>query len=354
MAAETDTKLSPALLEYFDGQSTYAKPVLSFKPNLVNSISSPLERQIAPVLAIDLGGSTLSWASFHTMHGRILQLTETILKPSQMGQDYLEWLENLARVAGHIPVGISSTGSIEKTVLTRTNNLPLFKQALNERYKGDFANLFAQSCKLTVINDAVAGTMGALHDLTVSDKLSPVTKSALYLINGSGINAAVWQADQIWATELGAIKIHPQLAERLQLDKTDTLQVRPIAAGRGIEARWEKKTGKKLSGWEIARQYQDGHPLAERLYAESALVAAHVVVGLGQNFGLFETPESTMLICHGGVFSVPGYADKLKEYLTAYFRFPLQLVVSGNHQENPGLKGAALTALYDLTNLSRH
>lgn len=345
MAVETSTNILPAQLRCFDKQSTQARPVIPFNPYLLAPVSSPPEDKIKVGIAIDLGGSMLSWASFHRINGRIIQSTDTVLKSSQMGEDYFKWLEDLAESSGSLPVGISSTGSITGTVLERTNNLPIFKEELDQKYGGDFAGLFAQSSKLIVINDAVAGAMGALYDLITLDKLPSAVKNAIYLINGSGINAAVWQTGQIWAMELGAIKIHHQLAEKLQLDETDTPQVRPIAAGRGIEARWINRTGEKLSCLEIAGLYRDGHSLAERLIDNSALVAAHAVAGLGSNFGLFETAESTLLICHGGVFSVPGYAERLKKYLTEYFRFPPQLVVSGNHQENPGLKGAALAVL---------
>ncbi len=195
------------------------------------------------------------------------------------------------------------------------------------------------------MNDAVAGAMGTLHDLVTLRKLSPEVKNAIYLINGSGINAAIWDQDTIWSTELGGIKIHPQLAEELELDETDTLQVRPIAAGRGIEARWKNKTGQGLSGEQIAELYRDEHPLATRLIDDSVCVAAHAVIGLDRNFKLSEKGKSSLIIGHGGVFNVPGYRERLEQRLTEYFGSPTQIIIIGNHQDNPGLKGAALVVL---------
>lgn len=345
MTTETGTNIIPAQLLYFDRQSIHAKPVASFNPYLLSPISSSHEEDIRVGIAVDLGGSRLSWASFRTINGRIIQSIDTVLKPSHLGKDYLKWLEDLAKSTGTLPIGISSTGSIEGTALKRTNNVPTFKAELDDKYGGDFAGLFTQSSKVTVINDAVAGAMGTLYDLVASTKLPPAIKNAIYLINGSGINAAVWQDDQIWSTELGAVKIDPSLTAKLGLDETDIPQVRPIAAGKGIEARWKNRTGEELSGEEISRHYQAGHPLAERLYDDSALVATHVVAGLSQNFNLFRTAETTLLICHGGVFSVPGYVEQLRQYLQDYFGFMPQLEIRRTPQENPGLKGAAIAAL---------
>lgn len=343
MAAETAIKsLSPAQLKYFNKENTGAKSAAFFDPVF---FTPPLieEEKIKVGVAVDIGGSTSSWASFCKINGRLIQSTETVIRTSQNSVEDLLWLEYLAKKTRSLPVGISTTGSILGTKWERTNNLPLFREHLVSSYHGDFAEVFLNASRLAVLNDAVAGAMGTLYDLTLSEELPSAVKNAVYLINGSGINAAVWREGQLWSTELGAIQIDPQLAESMELAENAT--IRQTASGSGIRTRYKNETGQDFTGEEISQHSQNGNKTASRILEDSAYMAAHIVAGLGQDFDLFETAGSTLLICHGGVFSAPDYIKRVRQYLKGYFGYYPLMVVTGNGKNNPGLKGAALAAL---------
>ncbi len=140
MAAEIDTRpLLPAQLDYFTKDNTHAKPAAFFNPHFFNSPATA-EEEIKVGIAIDVGGSMLSWASFHKVNGRLIQSAETVFEPSQEGgRNYLQLLEELRERIGSLAVGISTTGSVMGTVLDRTNNLPGFFMDLKTKYNGDFA-----------------------------------------------------------------------------------------------------------------------------------------------------------------------------------------------------------------------
>jgi activator of 2-hydroxyglutaryl-CoA dehydratase len=74
-------------------------------------------------------------------------------------------------------------------------------------------------------------------------------------------------------------------------------------------------------------------------------MTAIVVKGIGNTFGLFENPQKTAVVFHGGVFNVAGYKERLEQYLARNVEGSSQLIYTKNMKENACLKGAAIAAL---------
>lgn len=332
--------LSPLQLHNF-ADGLHAKPALPFNSD---SVAKLLAVKAQTVIGIDIGGSKLSFVELLIKNG-VAYLDGFSILPSQEGEEYLEQLESVKERVGSTPVGISSTGQLKGTIMRRGNNVPIFKNELDQKYKGDLAKLFPNS---VVLNDGTAVTIGALYNLAFSGKLHPDEISgAISFIGGTGTGASAWAENQIWTSEPGDVAIHPQLQQHLNLPQTDSLQVRSIASGKAMATRWLQKKGEKLGGAEIATLAQSGDEFALDVVDDSAYVSAHVIYGLGRRFRLFEKQEDTLVFCHGGVFNIPGYGARINQHLIEYLGPSSPVFVAESYKENLvlGLKGAALAAL---------
>lgn len=297
------------------------------------------ERRGKSAIAIDIGGSSLTTALYLGADDPI-QLTADVLV-SERGEEYFDHLIGIAdRIRGNsMSVGISCTGRIVGTRLDWTNNIPALKERLDQ---GDFLGVFPNA---VVANDAVCGVIAAARE---SQKQFPKTKNVIVFINGSGIGASVFTDGQIWATELSPIEVVDEIKQELseQLARVQNLSIRSVAANRaGIVARWFEETGERVSGIEIGKHYLNGDPRAIRLYDDSAWVSAHVIRGLGKAFNLFQSPEDTTIVLHGGIFQVKGYAEMIRDYLEDDLQSDPNILLGGYLERNICLEGAAILAL---------
>lgn len=333
-------ELIPEQVGLFTKDSLMAVQTLPFDPHTTQELLNQRDGQMA--IAIDIGGSGLTIDRYICEGGQSFSMTE---KPqiilSDAGKAYLDHLQNIASllVSKPMPIGISCTGRVEKDQLVWTNNVRELQKDMKTYYGGKFSNLFPG---VVFANDAVM----AMHvGVRESLKRFPKTKNVIVFINGSGIGASVWTNDQIWATEHSKIEIVDKLKIEIGLENQANLSVRSVAAGKaGIEERWFQETGERANGEKISESLQQGDERALRLYDDSARFSALDMLGLMHAFDLDTNPGNTTIVCYGGIFQVPGYAERIDAYLTKYLGFSPQILLA-KYENNICLEGAAIAAL---------
>lgn len=72
-------------------------------------------------------------------------------------------------------------------------------------------------------------------------------------------------------------------------------------------------------------------------------MTAHVIVGLASAFHL--DPERTSVVCHGGIFHVLGYGERVRAIPAKDLPRPPGLVFTKDFSTNTCLDGAALAAM---------
>lgn len=334
----------PDQLRGFTIEGVRGKQARSFDPrsSLVGLQASDGEN----VIAVDIGGDKLSASYFAVHDGRLSRTSDLLTCQGDGGAGYLKALAQLAELARReaVAVGISFAGPVTGTRLLAGPNLPDFIADFHDAYGGDFAHLFPV---VQVANDAVAGLMaGALEAVS----RHPDIQDVIYLINGSGIGGAVLAGQDIYAAEPGHVPVVHQLNPFRQgkscgLDGESRPCVEVVAASKsGIEDIWRQRTGRGLSGREISARYQAGDELARALYDNSALITAHVVAGLAAAFEMATGLERLAVVGHGGIFYVPGYADRLIGILDHAFGRP-KFLLTRDFSTNTCLEGAAVVAI---------
>lgn len=333
---------APEQLSGFTIEGVRGKQVRSFDPR--SSLGGLRTSDHEKVIAVDIGGDKLSASYFAVRDGRVARTSDLVTCQGDGGAGYLEALAKLAELAEResVAVGISFAGPVAGTRLLAGPNLPEFMAEFNEAYGGDFARLFTT---VQVANDAVAGLLaGALEAV----RRHPDVRDVIYLINGSGIGAAVLADREIYAAEPGHVAVAGRLnpfgqTKSCGLDGESRPCIEVVAASKsGIEDIWRQRTGRRLSGREISARYQAGDELAQALYDNSALAVGHVVAGLAAAFEL--TTERLAVVGHGGIFYVPGYADRLIDILGHAFGRP-KFLLTRDFSANTCLAGAAVAAI---------
>lgn len=297
--------------------------------------------------AVDMGGDKIAAQIFQAANGRMSAVGEMMVNKSNGGKGYLAFLEEVASQAleKSIPVGLSIAGPLEGTVLHSGPNLPVFADEFEAMYQSDFAKLFAQP---QADNDAVAGLKaGAVESLLHF----PNVKNVLYVISGSGFGAALLKDSEIYALEPGHVAISEDvniynITDACGVFGNDRPCVEKITSGKaGIEATYESVKGIKKSGQTISDLARAGDELAIALYDNSARVISHVVKAMGDIYSLFEDPAQTAVVFHGGVFNVPGFSNRVEQYLERDTEKRLQILYTKSMGNNACLEGAAIASL---------
>lgn len=334
-------------LSYFTLDSIRAKPVGDFD---AAAASETLKRQRNQrVIAIDIGGDKVASASFRVDNG-LLQSDSQEIKGIQSsdGIGYLQFLEELSQDAtkNGAPVSISFAGLVEGTKPLAGPNISTLMKELADKYEGDFARLFSTLRNLS--NDAVAGAIaGAIE---ARNKL-PQTKQVIYVINGSGFGGAVIKDKKIFATEPGHIPVADKLNPFGQnkpcgIFGAQYVCVESVAASKaGIEDLWTEKTGEKLDGRKISANYIQGNELAINLYDNSALLTAHAIKGIANAFKILKLSNETAVVCHGGIFNVPGYGERVRQILYKNLGYQPSMFFTKDFSQNACLEGTAIAAL---------
>lgn len=300
------------------------------------------------VMAVDVGGNKID-ASLHTIgNGRIeRQYIEHAPQGESNGDNYLHFLERVAQSAQekNIPVGISFAGPVTGSKPDSGPNVSTFIKEFHKKYGGDFKNLFPTYKMVT--NDAVAGLIAGAVEAKQRYRSS---KRILYIINGSGIGGAVLKGRQLFAIEPGHVPLIDELNGYHQTKQCDVFGatftcIEAVAGGKaGVEDLWAKQTGAVLNGEQINMRFESGDVLASQLYAYSADIVAHAIVGIAHTFDLISETDF-IIVGHGGIFNVKGYGERIRKSLEQYLEFSPQMLFTKDFSENACLDGASLSAL---------
>jgi predicted NBD/HSP70 family sugar kinase len=332
----------PEQVDRFTVEALRAKPVRYFDPQAV--LHQFRVGGDKTVIAVDIGGDKLIAWSYVVHHGLLRQLAEVTLRHGDGGSGYLDGLEEVADLARRevLSVGLSFAGLTDGTQVITTANLPVFTADLDERYGGNFAELFPA---VAVANDAEAGLVaGALE----AAKTYPAVQNVIYVINGSGLGGAVLTGNTNFAIEPGHIQIEAGLNPFGQHKPCGILGatyvcIEGVAASKaGIEDIWRQRRGERLSGKEIAAKYLAGDRMALDLYDSSALVTAHVIKGIAKAFELPADFDRTAVIAHGGIFQVPGYGERVRSILAKDLSYVPRMLFTKDFSRNTCLDGAAI------------
>ncbi|MDO8269864.1 MAG: ROK family protein [Candidatus Levybacteria bacterium] len=337
--------ISEEQLSWINSENVHQKIVGEFNLKQAEEILRDSEEKMA--YAVDMGGDKIVAQVFKAANGRMSAVGEIMMSKSNGGKGYVAFLEEVANQAlkKSVPVGLSIAGPIEGTVLHSGPNLQLFADEFELIYQSDFAKLFDHP---TADNDAVSGLKaGAVESLLHF----PQVKNVLYIIAGSGFGAAILKDNQIYALEPGHVAITDDMnifgiEQACGVFGNDKPCIEKVASGKaGIEATYEKVTGLKKAGHAISDLARKGDDLALNLYDNSARMVSHVVKALGIMHGLFENPSEVSVVFHGGVFNVPGYTNRLEQYLSRDIDKSLQLLYTKSMGNNACLEGAAIAAM---------
>ena len=344
------TSLLPEQVLEFNTEALHAKAVRRFNARKVRTRLRAAEGNA--VIVIDIGGDKLAASYFTVQNGNVQRVRDIVNRQGiGGGRGYLGALLEVHELAFRekVPVGISFAGPTDGTRLLAAPNLPFFIQEFGQDYGGDFANLFPE---VVVTNDAEAGIMaGALEAIT----RYPDTQDVIYLINGSGLGGSVLTGETIFAAEPGHIKVVSQLNVFDQhklcgLGGAAHVCIEAVAASKaGIEDIWSQQTGEQLSGHEIAARYLDGEQLALQLYDNSAWITAHAIMGMAMAFQLLNDPDRLAVVCHGGIFHVPGYGDRMCMILGQELGHMPPVLFTKDFSSNTCLDGGAIAAAARLT-----
>jgi predicted NBD/HSP70 family sugar kinase len=345
LAGREIPRLRQGQVERFTLHSLRATQVRSFDPQgALSLIRSGRERT---VLAIDIGGDKLVWSLFATRKGILEQTDQGGVTRSESGGGYLAVLEDLASLArrDQLPVGISFAGPVDGEKPIAGPNLGAFMAELHSLYEGDFGKMFSD---VKLSNDAEAGILAG--SVGAASRYDGVTNT-LYVINGSGIGGAVLKGKLMFASEPGHVELESQLnffgqRKACGLLGASYVCVDRVAASKaGIEDIWFQQRGERQSGRVIAARYLASDPIALDLYDNSAIILAHMIVGMAKAFGLLADLKRTVVVGHGGIFEVPGYYERLLSIVTSYLPSPPLIVLTKDFSANACLEGAAIAGL---------
>jgi predicted NBD/HSP70 family sugar kinase len=301
----------------------------------------------AEVVAVDIGGDKLVTAPYAVDRGALVPQAAPVVKRSSAGVGYLEMLEEAARSAGGrgLPLGISYAGPVRGSRALAGINVTSFTEELRSRHDGDFARLSRQ---VSLVNDGEAGVLAASLDAI---RHHPAARHVLYVINGSGLNAAAWRDGTVITCEAGHLPVDAGVNPLGQhkpcgMRGATWVCLESVAASKaGIEDLWLQRRGEALGGREIAAAFVAGDELAVRLYEGSALVTAHVVKGVAQALGILPEWDATVVVGHGGTFEVPGYGDRVRAILEQDLSRPTRMRFTKDFSANACLDGAAIAAV---------
>lgn len=300
------------------------------------------------VTAVDIGGDKIVSARYVGAGGGLKRCDPARLLHASAGAGYLKLLREVssdAEAAGS-PLGISYAGPVQAGKALAGMNLAIFFDEFGTTYGGDFTRL---NPRATLVNDGQAGLLSAALEAV---RRHPALRHVILVINGSGLNCAVLKDGMVFTTEAGHVPVEAALNPLGQRKPCGMLGAEYIcvenvgASVAGIEDLWYQSVGLRSSGREIAAALADGDDFAARLYENSALVTAHVVLGTAHAFGLVGDWASTAVVGHGGTFRVPGFRERVRDILDAGAGAQTQFFVTTDFTDNACLDGAAIAAAY--------
>lgn len=323
----------------------------SLRANFIRNFSIPdtikrlFESDGQMAYAVDMGGDKIAAQSFQASNGELIQIGEESVLKSDQGKGYMEFLEKIAdrSMIRSYKVGVAAAGPLNGSVMIEGPNIKEFYNEFEKLYRCDFARLFDNPA---VENDAVAGLIsGALSVY----KKNPSIKNVLLIICGSGFGGALLKNDEIFSMEPGHIELVPSLNafnidEPCGVFNNSHVCIEKVASGRaGIEKIYEKITNDKKNGHEIAELSVSGDDVSLSLYDHSARLVSLVIKGIFNAFSIDGAENAIVL--HGGVFSAPGYQERVGQYLAREYDISPVIFNTNSRTVNACLEGAAVSSI---------
>jgi hypothetical protein len=309
--------LNESQLEVFKSKEQL-KSRLSYSINMTESLEAIRRMEDQHIIALSAGGSKLIRGDFVVKNG-VLELINEIqtIKEGHLGEGYFEHLISIGQEAKekNIPVGMAYAATINSDTreILEDANLGKLREAIKQQLQGNIKNGIPTLQSFG--NDSV---MGIIAGMTKAKNRNSQIAEGINFINGTGTGVAIYTEQngmgKIYSVEP---EYRPVIEELFPVKKyrDGKADVQEIISGSGIENIYFYVTQNHLDGPSISKLAQDGNSLALKLYAQSAYIGAHVIVGVGKGaFGLFANPSNIAIILEGSLCDnarVPGYSDLL-------------------------------------------
>lgn len=330
----------------------HEQPVMTFDQNWANEVLERSSNQ--EIIGIDIGGDKY-FEDYYIVQNQTLKSQNKVKKiRATSGEGYLSQIQSTSELAAKsgtpvgLSIGLKMTGTRPDNV--EKDKLINLRKDLEDNYSNDFARVLPP--KYACLHDGSAGVIcGALSSQRIfKNKIDNV----IFMINGGGISGAVFTKNTIFTSEAG----HVPLTQELRRYKDNRpcgvfshrFQCIENAGGnkRGIEYFWLQETGQKKSAIEIEKEYtenQSNATLALNLYDYSAVIMAHLALGLAQTFEINITSKNTAIIGHGGAFKFPDYGARIKQIIESGLGEKVQLASTLEFSNNACAEGAAIAAI---------
>lgn len=344
----TDTLPSSPLLSLPPQTLSTSQLALYTRETLrVTSFNEPLEATPplpSAVLAVDIGGSKLSAQVYmRDEAGALHEGKEHFMGIAREGLGFADFLKTINEtIASDIPVGVSIAGIVSKGMIDTIPNLTYFRADSGK----DISTLFPGKT-VTVLNDAEAGLFASRAWIKAEH---PSIEHILLVINGSGLGGSMYSNQAYLGLEPGHVPVIPALNPfgiQTKCALSDDVHpcVEKVAAGvAGIEPTWKQETGLSETAEVIAGKMLEGDTLATQLFAASALLLAHTTIGMGAVDQLWKDPGTVAVVCHGGIFQVPGYFERVEQLVSDHLEQKVLMVNSATIDTNVCMLGAAMMA----------
>ncbi len=343
----------------FTEKNLHAREAGKLQLKLVEALR---RREGREVIAVDMGGDKFSWAHL-VAEGDHLEFVAPPEKfNSTHGAGYLDLLLEVGHKAEAmgVPVAISYAGPLDGTRPQDGPNVRQFVADVQDRLGGDLSSITP-----FVRNDAIAGLTAAV---LYAQTNNPQVENIVYIICGSGLGTAAYRRGEMIAAEGGHIALSPalNLFDMQQacgvFGQEFTCLERVGSSKAGVEALWaelapavqgEFSTEANLTGLDISKEFQKGHPIARQLYDLSAHIVAFTALGVA-NAEQIRFEGASQIALHGGIFSVPGYVERVQQIMAHYTGLTIPAFATHEFTSNACLLGAGLTGiLSQRTNVRR-
>jgi predicted NBD/HSP70 family sugar kinase len=345
LSGQAVVDVSAAQMDLFTTDSLRVAAAGRFMPGQVRPLLSELR---GPVAAVDIGGDKLASAWYAPEAGTVTRTGAPSILRSVDGVGYLACLVEIARRASaeSVVLGVSFAGPLSGTRILSGMNVGTFVREFTEGYDGDFDRL-GSSCR--VVNDARAGLVAAALE---AESRFPGVRNVLFLINGSGLNAAVLRAGEILTMEAGHVPVTDPVLNPFNqrrpcgMNGATYVCLENVGASRAaVEDVWRQRTGSPVGGRQIAEAARSGNDLASGLYTTAALVTAVMAEGVARAVDLIADWSWTVLVGHGGTFHVPEFAEQVRHRVEGRLGRPARFLTTADFTDNACLDGAAIEAL---------
>ena len=211
-----------------------------------------------PVLALDIGGTKIACGI--VSGGAVHHVTSASTPAREGGSVVLDAATELARTVLHaqakaggsapVRVGVSSAGVVDPTSGCITSATELIRGWAGTDLRGALADRF--ELPVSVLNDVQAHALGeAAHGRGRGASSMVLIAVGTGIGGGIVMDGALQLGAKNAAGHLGHVDVEGVAGMPCSCGKTGHLET--IASGSGIEAQFERATGKQLSGAKIAQ-----------------------------------------------------------------------------------------------------